>query len=343
MQLLHKRNSLVLMQIIIWLTILLLTFLMMFHSEGRPAESSVYAILNTISYCAVIYINALVLVPYFFRRNRKVLYVLLVLLLLATVTVGLVQAELLVQHLIHPSEMPKGGKYLVRAYLTIFFLNVIIYLFSLPLRLAFDYYTIRQQKEQLQKRTAEAELNLLKAQVQPHFLFNTLNNIYFVAQRESPATAELLEKLSNIMRYFVDEGPQDKIPLTKEIHFIRDYIDLEKLRMRHPIEVVTDVKGEVQGVNIPPMLMIPLVENVFKHGVNKRSDENLLKLTIQTGVGRLQVEVVNRVFEDLEPAPHSGNGLATLRARLELLYGNDYTLATQLQDGLYLAHLNIPL
>jgi hypothetical protein len=343
MAIFKRRISLVQIQVIIWLFILVLTFLMMFHSEGRVAESALYALVNTISYCTIIYLNALVLVPLFFRRGKKLLYVLLVMVMLVVMTIALVQVEMLILRIFRPADVAKEKPMMARVYMAIFFLHVIIYLFSLPLRLAFDYYTIRKQQAQLQKRTAEAELNLLKAQVQPHFLFNTLNNIYFVAQRESPATAELLEKLSNIMRYFVDEGPQDNILLTREVDFIRDYIDLEKLRMRHPLQLTVDIKGEISGVRIPPMLMIPLVENVFKHGINKRSEDNLLIVTITVEAGRLTVDVCNRIFEETEPVVHGGNGLTNLTARLQLLYDNRYTLEAKQEDRLFFAHLNIPL
>lgn len=344
MKLFKKGISIKQAQWIVWVSITVLMFLLFFHENGKVAEAATYSICNAIFYAGIMYANACWLVPYFYRRKKKWLYVLLVIGLLMFSTWALVQTEVLLgKLLLGKKDMPEGKTIPIRFYMVIFFLNVLVFLFSLPLRLAFDYYTMRKQQEQLQKRTAEAELNLLKAQVQPHFLFNTLNNIYFVAQRESPATAGLLERLSNIMRYFVDEGPKDKILLTKEIDFIRDYIHLEKMRMRHPMRIDFEVKGEAGGVNIPSMLLIPLVENVFKHGINKRSEENFLLLNITVSEDKLEMEVHNRIFEELEPVQNGGNGLANLRSRLELLYGQRYNLQTEKKDGLFLAHLNIPL
>lgn len=329
---------------IAWGFITLLMFLLFFHERQRPLQAATYAICNAAFYAATIYTNILWLIPVFYRRGRKWLYVLLVLLLLALSTYGLVQVEVFIQRTFFATkEEPVRESIPVQFYLSIFFINILVYLFSLPLRLAFDYYTMRKQQEQLQRRTAEAELNLLKAQVQPHFLFNTLNNIYFVAQRESPDTAGLLEKLSNIMRYFVDEGPKKTIELTREIDFIRDYIHLERMRMRHPLQMEFHVKGEMSDVHIPPMLLIPLVENVFKHGINKRSEHNLLELKLSIGAQSLDLQVTNRLFDTLEPPPHGGNGLANLRSRLDLLYGQQYRLQTEKKDGLFLAHLTIPL
>jgi hypothetical protein len=336
-----QKNPLILIQWIVWTFLCLCLFFLVYHESGDFLQSALIGIVYPLSYAIIIYTNAFVLVPYLFRRRQRALYLLAVLVMLAAVSLGLAEVVYVVRSAAMPETPAKAP--MGKEYLNYFFTNVLIFLFSLPLRLAFDYYTIRGQQEQLKKRTTEAELNLLKAQVQPHFLFNTLNNIYFVAQRESPATAELLEKLSNIMRYFVDEGPQDRIPLTREIEFIRDYIHLEKMRMRHPLQVTMEVKGEAMGVAIPPMLMIPLVENVFKHGINKRSEENFLQLVIKIERDRVLVNVQNKVFDDLEPAPHGGNGLSNLRARLQLLYGERFTLHTEQQGGNFLAHLNIPL
>lgn len=344
MKSLNRGISIIQAQWIVWVSITVLMFLLFFHENQKIAEAATYSICNAVFFAGIMYTNACWLVPYFYRRKKKWLYVLLVIALLAFGTWALVQTELLVGRLLLGKKpVHENVSVPVRFYMVVFFLNVLVFLFSLPLRLAFDYYTVRRQQEQLQKRTAEAELNLLKAQVQPHFLFNTLNNIYFVAQRESPTTAGLLERLSNIMRYFVDEGPKDKIGLAREIDFIRDYIHLEKMRMRHSMQINFDLKGEMNGVSIPPMLLIPLVENVFKHGINKRSEANFLQLNITVETDRLDMKVCNRIFEELEPAQHGGNGLVNLQSRLELLYGERYTLHTEKQDGLFLAHLNIPL
>ncbi len=177
--------------------------------------------------------------PRLYKPGKKGLYILVVIIALIAITYIRVHIEYFCYNLF----LEKGKKMpvTVHSYFYESFSHIILLIISVVFRLSLDYYRVSRQQEQLKKRTAEAELNLLKSQVQPHFLFNTLNNIYFVAQRESPATAGLLERLSNIMRYFVDEGPKDAIPLSTELNFIQDYIELEKLRMRHPLQVVWNV------------------------------------------------------------------------------------------------------
>jgi LytS/YehU family sensor histidine kinase len=142
------------------------------------------------------------------------------------------------------------------------------------------------------------------------------------------------------MRYFVDEGTKDLIPLTTEINFIYDYIHLEKLRMRHPLQVQFDIHGEPDSLLIPPMLLIPLIENVFKHGIDKRYENNFLVATITISEESLDAVISNRIYRS---ELKSGSGIMNLTSRLQLLYGNRYIFETSEKDALFYAHLNIPL
>jgi sensor histidine kinase YesM len=228
-------------------------------------------------------------------------------------------------------------------YIYTFITNCLFYVFSIAFRFTMDYFKIQQQQETLLKQHAEAQLNLLKAQVQPHFLFNTLNNIYFVAQRESPLTADLIEKLSSIMRYFLEQGPHQEIPLTVEMDFIRNYIELEKMRIRHPVKTSIEVAEDISHIKIPPMLFIPLVENVFKHGIDKRGKNNYISIRLQL-TDHLQFRVCNRV----RPAignNHGGRGIGlnNLSKRLQILYGDNYQLVSDRSGDAYISNLTIPL
>jgi LytS/YehU family sensor histidine kinase len=219
---------------------------------------------------------------------------------------------------------------------------VFAYLSSILFYIALRYFRLKQQQEQLEKRTTQAELNLLKAQVQPHFLFNTLNNIYFVAQRESPATASMVEQLSQIMRYFVDEAPKERISLQSELQFIKSYIELEKMRMRFPLEVHLRTEGSFEELQIPPMLLIPLVENVFKHGVDKRKDDNFISAVIGLHNRRLRVTVTNRLPCGEEEKNGAGTGLSNLESRLALLFKENFTLQYGPSGTIFKAYLSIP-
>jgi sensor histidine kinase YesM len=151
--------------------------------------------------------------------------------------------------------------------------GILIFLLSFIFRIAIAYFDLKRQSEEIIVQKTQAELNLLKSQVQPHFLFNTLNNIYYEAYLEAPRTAALIERLSNIMRYFVDESPKQLVSIGTEVQFIENYIELEKIRIRYDISI-TFTKECDAALSIPPMLLMAFVENVFKHGIDKSSVGN---------------------------------------------------------------------
>ncbi len=170
------------------------------------------------------------------------------------------------------------------------------YLLSFIFRIALAYFSLKQQSEKILLQKSQAELNLLKSQVQPHFLFNTLNNIYYEAYREAPRTAKLIERLSDIMRYFVDESPKDEVSLSTEIQFLENYIVLEKIRIRHEIDLnfIQDCNPDLR---IPPMLLMTFVENIFKHGIDKSSNKNKIDMSLTQKDGYLLFETRNQIHE----------------------------------------------
>ena len=230
---------------------------------------------------------------------------------------------------------------LFKTYSYIFFSHLLIFFSSIGFKLALSYFNIRIQQAQLLQKNALTELNLLKAQVQPHFLFNTLNNMYFVAENESPATAQLIEKLASIMRYFVDEAPKDKILLETELQFIRNLIDLEQVRMQNPLDVSYHI--QVAGhLSLPPMLLIPLIENVFKHGVNHLSKHNWLTISIRQEISTLEISVCNSLNSSKQPT-NVGIGLANLKHRLNLLFEQSHELNINKEEKQFSVDMRIPI
>lgn len=304
------------------------------------ADAFNFAIHSSLTYAFIIYGNALYLMPRLYRKKKYFLYFLIVIIFLPVITYFRIQTQSYIWH----AWIQKDGPYQIqfKDYIYTFIINGLFYVFSLAFRFTLDYFKIQQQQEALLKEHAEAQLNLLKAQVQPHFLFNTLNNIYFVAQRESPLTADLIEKLSSIIRYFLEQGPHQEIPLTVEMDFIRNYIDLEKMRIRHPVKTTIEVDEDISHIKIPPMLLIPLVENVFKHGIDKRGKNNYITIRLQIS-GQLHFRVCNRLR--LNNGQHNGQGigLSNLSKRLEILYGDSYQLTSHHDEDTYISNLTIPL
>ncbi len=180
-------------------------------------------------------------------------------------------------------------------------------------------------------RNKEAELQQLRSQVNPHFLFNSLNTVYAFALKENnPKTAEYIAKLANLMRYLVEDMEKEKIPVQKEISYIRDYINLQAIRssVEHKIEINNAIEEE-QNVMIAPMLMIPFVENAFKHGINPNSVSEL-KVTFQIVENRFQFVIENSVdknFEAFYKEKGFGIGIQNVRQRLEHIYPDRHTLS----------------
>jgi len=339
MQLIRRKWDLARMQWVIWALLFGINVLTLLHFDTF-LQSVGYSVIMISSYMVIIYGNAAWLIPVFYMRQRKRLYALLVLILLGTVAFYRAGASWWFYNTFYA---PKPQDFPLASVFSTLVSSVLIYFTSVLFYIALRYFHLQKQQQVLERKQVESELNLLKAQVQPHFLFNSLNNIYFYAQRESPVTAAMLEKLSQIMRYFVDEAPKDLIQLQTELSFINNYIELEKTRMRYPLTVSVKEIGNTAAIQLPPMLIIPLVENVFKHGIDKRKEDNFIDLSIEDKEHYLVVTVRNRIAE---PGSNekSGKGLMNLRNRMDLLYGDKGNLQIgQGKSSDFTAILTIPI
>jgi len=333
-----REVSLVKLQVITWLFVMALTFAS-YLQNADFGYALVFTIINMFSMLAVIYGNACFLLPKLYFKGRVFTYLLATVLLLGIICFIRVELRSYFHELYFRGEDQSTS---FQVYASIMTSLIINYLFSFIFRLALDYFNVRKDQKRLKEYTSKVELDLVKAQVQPHFLFNTLNNIYYVAQRESPQSAQLIEKLANIMRYFVDEASKALVKLPIDIQFLKDYIDLERMRMLHPMQVDFEMNVVPNAVELPPMLIIPLVENVFKHGIDKRSKENYLSLKIESSDGKLKINVSNKVFEE-KNEQQGGNGLKNLIARLDILYGKNYKFERTLTNNIFNANLELPL
>ncbi|MBD0297486.1 MAG: histidine kinase [Flavisolibacter sp.] len=205
------------------------------------------------------------------------------------------------------------------------------------------YWYVKEQRNlQLQKENVEAQLQLLKAQVHPHFLFNTLNNIYSFTQNTSPIAARLVSGLSDLLRYILYEGNQFFVPLHKELKMLQDYIMLEKVRYGNQLEVHLDLPAETNNLQIAPLLLLPLVENCFKHGTSTILEHPWISLHLTIEEKEMQLKLVNGKAVDYRPAkPTTGIGLQNVRKRLELLYPDKYTLKITDEEEIFIVDLKL--
>jgi LytS/YehU family sensor histidine kinase len=337
MNLITGRVTINRLQWLVWAAVFLIIFFSLLPEDGLyPAAS--FTLISVSFYALVIYGNINFLFPRLYEKGHKVLYVISAIVFLISAGLG---RGYLVMFLYNkfskkPEPITTGMivNFVVAGFLT--------YLLSFIFRIALAYFTLKQQSEKIMSQKSQAELNLLKSQVQPHFLFNTLNNIYYEAYLEAPNTAKLIERLSDIMRYFVDESPKDEVSLSTEIQFIENYIALEKIRIRHSIQLnfVHECHAETR---IPPMLLMTFVENIFKHGIDKSSSANIIDISLLQKDGYQLFKTENRLCDKMLTNATNGFGIQNLRKRLSILYGDRFELIINDSNQLFTAFLKVPL
>lgn len=202
---------------------------------------------------------------------------------------------------------------------------------------------INEQWKMAEKERLSTELSYLKAQINPHFLFNTLNSIYSLAITKSDETAEAVVKLSEMMRYVTTESENDFVSLEKEVSYIKNYIDLQKLRLGDTVDVKFSMEGLPKFKLITPLLLIPFVENAFKYGVNPE-EESFIVIHIAIRENELEMEVTNKkVRIDFSKESHSGHGIENVRRRLDFTYPGKHTLTIKDEPARYFVSLKLVL
>ncbi|MBD3617370.1 MAG: histidine kinase [Gracilimonas sp.] len=214
------------------------------------------------------------------------------------------------------------------------------------IKLAKHWYEKDRQTQELKQQKLEAELNFLKSQIHPHFLFNTLNNLYALTLKKSDDAPEVVMKLSELLSFMLYEGSATAISLEKELKLIENYIELEKIRYDERLDIQFKRQGEFKSKQIPPMLLMPFVENAFKHGASNEIEETEIHIEIKVQENTLDFSVENSKVEN-EPSERygyqKGVGLINVRRRLELLYNGYYTLDIHENETHYHISLNLKL
>ena len=202
----------------------------------------------------------------------------------------------------------------------------------------------QQWMKEKEKHYLETELKFLRSQIHPHFFFNTLNNVYSLSLKKSDEAPGVILKLSDLMSYMLYESNAPKVPLSKEIGYLQNYLDVEKLRFGQRLSVTFTLEGFTEEVNIPPMILILFLENSFKHGVKNNISKIHIDICLRVDEEFLYFKVDNPVTEDAKfTGENNGIGLKNVRRRLDLLYGDDYTLDILEKDGIFSVFLKMPL
>jgi sensor histidine kinase YesM len=323
------------LQAIAWIMISTLFFFERI-THFRSITAVALSTLNSVfSLALVIYGYAFFIHRYLYQKVSISLFVLINVFFLAAIVIVRILAQ---YYIIYPLN---DSAYSSRPQIAYDVISVFIaFIIGVLLKSVLDNQKQVTVEARLKQKQVETELRSLQAQVQPHFLFNSLNNIYYEAINKSPKTAELIEKLALMMRFLLEEANKECVSLEKEMEFIKNYIALENIRLHNQISIsLNDLSaGDIQ---IPPMTLIPFIENLFKHGIDRKSSGNYARITLAVENNYLSYCVVNRISSYVR-VNVNGSGLQNLRQRLYLMYGERYQLKTYIENGQFVARLKIP-
>ncbi len=221
-------------------------------------------------------------------------------------------------------------------------ITLFIVIFVGMLRFAVDWFELEARKKEVENEKLVAELNFLKAQINPHFLFNTLNNLYYLAYTKSENTTEVISKLSQMMRYMIYDSNHPKVLLSKEIEYMENYISLERLRLNNQNPINFEVTGDTENIRVAPFIFITFLENAFKHGVSNSNPDAWVNVSLKVQNGQCLYIVENSIpAGKKESNEKSGIGLQNVQRRLELSYPKKHTLVFDEKPDRYFVSLNL--
>jgi len=320
----------------VWL-VLLSFFLIPVYFTGLSARV-LYAIVSFLIYISAFYINIIFILPRYVR-NRKVINLLVSWLLMILIYTII---SILLHRVFHLFERAGNfGLELVNSLLVNFFWVTVFLVVSTAYQSIIDWFRNEGIKQQLENQNLKTELAFLKSQINPHFLFNTLNNIYILAYKHSEQTAEAILKLSEMMRYMLYESSNDFVLVQKEIDIIRQLISLQQLRTKEPLCFEFQTMGSEEQNKIAPLILVSFVENIFKHGIlNDCNDPAVVHIHVEDN--NLTFDSRNKINRQAKDNT-TGIGLLNVKRRLELLYPGGYDFKITKDETHYSIHLSIQL
>jgi sensor histidine kinase YesM len=324
--------------VIIWMLVFGTWFMFRYEGYSLPATAFKVTLIKVIDLAVLVYFTNYFLIPKLLYRKKYVLFA--VILISIILLSSLLKMNIIGRMTNNPALLNISGNWKGRVYD-----NVIPHFFLVlagaAFKLMFDYTAMQKTMADMAKEKAEAELSFLKSQINPHFLFNSINAVYFLIDKENKEAREALHKFSDMLRYQLYEAGGDKIPIEKEIDFLNDYVSLQKLRKDDKYTVDFSSTPEVKGFSIEPLLLVSFVENAFKH-ISHRSDEtNYVSVKLSKENGTMDFKVENSKEEAIAVDKNGGIGLQNVKRRLELLYPGKYDLNIQNGPDVYSVHLKL--
>jgi sensor histidine kinase YesM len=290
---------------------------------------------------AAVYYNIYVLVPKYLANKKFVNY----LGFLALVVFIISPIETLFLY-VKSEDVPEMQATLLSALNWSFLPNAFVLGTSTVIKITLDWYKNMREKQEIQTETMQSELRFLKSQINPHFLFNTLNSLYALTLKKSDIAPDIVLKLSEMMRYMLYECNEKWVPLGKEVNYIKNYLDLEKLRQGSHVDIIFDVRGSISDQKIAPLMFIPFIENCFKHGLGNNLANAFVHIKLIVEDNNIDLFIENSKPESMPKPLHprsGGIGMVNVRRRLDLLYQGRYKLDIDDNPKTYAVNLKLTL
>ena len=316
----------------IWLLLMAIPTIVFYG--GTPfGLTQTFFIITTLYHIGLFYFNAYFLYPRLLTKKTWPIYIIcIVAIVLLSYYVKIYILQLDAGFILTPENRR-----------VIFFSLIPLLIASIIFRLISDRIRFEKMEKEARAERLDAELKFLRSQVSPHFLFNMLTNMVSLARKKSDLLEPSLIKLSDLLRYMLYDSDKEKIPVEQEIEQLENYIALQQLRFGEDVKIETTIKNDCPECMIEPMLLVPFIENAYKHGVGMVKDP-YIRVSVMAKENHLNFFVANNYNPaNLSKDKNSGIGLVNVKNRLKLLYSGKYELSISNEDGIFSIHLKLDL
>lgn len=323
-----------------WLAVLIV-LLLLNGEQWSPGVSFLAEIINVLFFAGIVYYNFLYLIPNYLSEKKFLVYgglLIVFALLLAPIKIVCLYFVF--------SGSPHVQAALIHDQLYFFLSHFVVAGSSTIAKIISDWVRHQRETKELQTRSMQTELQFLKSQINPHFLFNTLNNLYALTLKKSDQAPEIVIKLSEMMRYMLYDCNEKRVPLSRELNYIENYLELEKLRQGKKVDIRLNVHGDIGELEIAPLLFIPFLENSFKHGLSNVLTHGFVDILVEVTGNTLYFRIQNSKPERIalpENRRVGGIGLVNVRRRLNLQYPEAHQLLIEETPTTYTAILKLTL
>jgi two-component system, LytTR family, sensor kinase len=310
-----------------------------FRYQDYPSTSAwLITTIKVVDLAILVYITNYILIPRILYKKRYVSFV--VVLLLMIVTSSVIKMYW-IGHLLSPATpLNIFDHFKVRIYDNVF-PHILLVSTGIAFKLLLDNRRAQKRLIEMAKEKAETELQYLKSQINPHLLFNSLNSIYFLIDKQNQEARQTLIQFSDLLRYQLYDCNANTIEIEKEVRYLRDYVRLQQLRKDKQYNIQLNEEGEMKAFRITPLLLVPFVENAFKHLSHHNDKRNFVEIELSRQNGTFQFTVVNSTDKHRSTEPRGGIGLANVQRRLELLYPGKHQLQIIHNEDTFRVHLEL--